>query len=422
MEQTQIKRNPTPKLWSFIFVRVGIVTALVGICTQMFMSAFPQYLNQMGFTPTQMGLVASGYTVCAMCMRIFAGNLIDQKGRRVMCLLGLALFVLPVFGFMGTTAVMVIVGLRFIQGFGSSLSSLSVGTMAPDVLPRERMAEGIAYFGLFNSLATAIGPAVGITLITSGKTDRFFLVALAMGIAATAVTLTINYEKKGLRTGGKDSAPVQLSPEELEADRRAEEEARADAQKCFIWKFFDRKALPAAIISILVTMSTTTITNFITPYGVELGLSMISSFYTIQAGSMIVARLTSGKLQAKIGRFRTLLLGLIFDIIAMFLLASMTNNAMMIAAAVIRGLGGGLYFPLLNVLAVEKASRSGRGKATSTYYAAYDVGAGIGAPLWGLVADHLGGYRTVYAGAGLFYVFSIAATWLLLGRKKEEKR
>ncbi|MDD6316912.1 MAG: MFS transporter, partial [Clostridia bacterium] len=149
---------------------------------------------------------------------------------------------------------------------------------------------------------------------------------------------------------------------------------------------------------------------------------MISSFYTIQAGSMIVARLTSGKLQAKIGRFRTLLLGLIFDIIAMFLLASMTNNAMMIAAAVIRGLGGGLYFPLLNVLAVEKASRSGRGKATSTYYAAYDVGAGIGAPLWGLVADHLGGYRTVYAGAGLFYVFSIAATWLLLGRKKEEKR
>ena len=168
-----------PKLWTFIFIRVGLVTALTGIATQMLLSAFPQYLSNQGFTATQMGLVASGYTACAMIMRVFAGNLIDRKGRRVMCLLGLALFTLPILGFLKSgMVIMAIVALSFVQGFGASLSSLSVGTMAPDVLPKERLGEGVAYYGLFNSMATAIGPAIGISLIAGGEDYKLFLTAL----------------------------------------------------------------------------------------------------------------------------------------------------------------------------------------------------------------------------------------------------
>ena len=36
--------NKQPRLWTNIFIRVGIVTALAGVCRQMYMSAFPQYL------------------------------------------------------------------------------------------------------------------------------------------------------------------------------------------------------------------------------------------------------------------------------------------------------------------------------------------------------------------------------------------
>ncbi|MBQ3092092.1 MAG: hypothetical protein IJC44_06155, partial [Clostridia bacterium] len=55
--------NKQPRLWTNIFIRVGIVTALAGVCRQMYMSAFPQYLADSGFSATQMGLVASGYTI-----------------------------------------------------------------------------------------------------------------------------------------------------------------------------------------------------------------------------------------------------------------------------------------------------------------------------------------------------------------------
>ena len=424
METSQNK--PLPKLWSFIFIRVGIVTALSGIATQMFISAFPQYLNQLGFSATNMGLIASGYTVCAMIMRVFAGVLIDKKGRRVMCVLGLALFTIPVLGLMGATTVAMIVFFRFTQGFGASLGNLAVGTMAPDVLPKERLGEGVAYFGLFNSLATAIGPAIGIALVTGANTMNFFLVSFAMGLAAILVAMTVNYEKKE-KQQSKGEASV-LSPEEEEAERRAQAEEQANAQRFFIWRFFDKRAVPAAIVTILVTISTVSITTFVTPYGIEIGLSGIGTFFTAQAITMIFARLASGKLQRRLGRFKTMLLGLACDIVALVLLATMTNNAMMYGAAIMRGWGGGLYFPLLNVLSVENASHSGRGKAVSTYYAAYDLGAGVGAAIWGVVADMFGkvsmatGYRALFAGAALFYVVIVPMTYLLLRNVDQPKK
>lgn len=408
-----------PRLWTFIFIRVGMITAITGVCTQMFMSAFPQYLQQRGFTATQMGLVASGYTICAMVMRIFAGNLIDTKGRRVMCLIGLAMFGFPIFGFHMGPAIAFIVVLRFFQGFGSSLATIATGTMAPDVLPKERMAEGIGYYGLFNSMATAIGPAVGISFLLKGQTDRFFIVGMLLIVAAMGVAFTVNYEKKAKKTSADGKPELVLSPEEEAFERLAEAEAAEDEKKLFIWKFFDKKAIPAAIISTLITFSTTSITNYVSPFGISIGLSAIGSFFTIQAAFMVVSRLVSGKLAARIGVFKTIVIGLLLDVVAMMLLSTMTNNAMMFAAAAVRGLGGGLYFPLLNVLAVQKAAKSRRGKATSTYYAAYDVGSGIGAPIWGLVADHLGGYRSVYFGAGCLYVISIAAVYILVGRKEK---
>ena len=47
--------------------------------------------------------------------------------------------------------------------------------------------------------------------------------------------------------------------------------------------------------------------------------------------------------------------------------------------------------------------------------------------MWGVVADIFGktsmahGYSMVFAGAGFFYIFSIAATYILLGRKERAK-
>ena len=410
-----------PPLWTFIFIRVGIITAVTGICTQMFMSAFPQYLQQRGFSPSQMGFIASGYTICAMVMRIFAGNLIDTKGRRLICMIGLAFFGMPIVGFYLSSTVALIVLFRLIQGFGSSMATIAQGTMVPAVLHKERMVEGLGYYGMFSNVATAIGPAVGLSFLLKGNTDGFFLFGIALMVVAMAVCVTINYEKKqGFQRGGSNPQSVELTPEEQAFEEQAEAEAAEDIRRSPIWRFFDKRAIPAAILSLMVTLSTTSITNYISPYGIGIGLTAIGRFFTVQAAFMIVIRIFSGRLANRFGMFPVIVGGMLADVVALFLISTMTNNFMMYAAAAIRGMGGGLYFPMLNVLAVSNAARSRRGKATSTYYAAYDLGAGVGAAIWGLVADYLGGYRTVYFGAALLYVVTIPVTFLLIGRKKKK--
>ena len=415
--------NKQPRLWTNIFIRVGIVTALAGVCRQMYMSAFPQYLADQGFSATQMGLVASGYTIIAMITRILSGNLVDKKGRRSMLLLGLFLFGLPIVGFlfanhmpMGAMAMGLIVLFRMSQGIGSSLTSISTGTMAPDVLHPARMKEGIGYYGLFNNLATAVGPAMGIGMLLAGQSDKYFIFSLSMIVLALPVAFSLNYEKKQPK-----AEPV----EEVKAP--AEDTSNMTLLQKLSAILIYKKALPAAAIFALVSFSTTSVSNFVSPYATEMGISVVGRFFTVQAFAMILARMSSGKIANKLGNFRTLQLGIGIDMLAFVTLALMKNDMMLYAAAILRGLGGGINMPILNVLAVQTASRENRGKATSTYYAAFDVGSGIGAAVWGVVADMFGqpgamvpGYRVVYAGAAVFYLITMGAAYLLIGRKENE--
>ena len=415
--------NKQPRLWTNIFIRVGIVTALAGVCRQMYMSAFPQYLADQGFSATQMGLVASGYTIVAMITRILSGNLVDKKGRRSMLLLGLFLFGLPIVGFlfanhmpMGAMAMGLIVLFRMSQGIGSSLTSISTGTMAPDVLHPARMKEGIGYYGLFNNLATAVGPAMGIGMLLAGQSDKYFIFSLSMILLALPVAFSLNYEK---------NQPKAEPKEEMKAP--AEDTSNMTLLQKLSATLIYKKALPAAAIFALVSFSTTSVSNFVSPYATEMGISVVGRFFTVQAFAMILARMSSGKIANKLGNFRTLQLGIGIDMLAFVTLALMKNDMMLYAAAILRGLGGGINMPILNVLAVQTASRENRGKATSTYYAAFDVGSGIGAAVWGVVADMFGqpgamvpGYRVVYAGAAVFYLITMGAAYLLIGRKENE--
>ena len=415
--------NKQPRLWTNIFIRVGIVTALAGVCRQMYMSAFPQYLADQGFSATQMGLVASGYTIVAMITRILSGNLVDKKGRRSMLLLGLFLFGLPIVGFlfanhmpMGAMAMGLIVLFRMSQGIGSSLTSISTGTMAPDVLHPARMKEGIGYYGLFNNLATAVGPAMGIGMLLAGQSDKYFIFSLSMILLALPVAFSLNYEK---------NQPKAEPKEDVKAP--AEDTSNMTLLQKLSATLIYKKALPAAAIFALVSFSTTSVSNFVSPYATEMGISVVGRFFTVQAFAMILARMSSGKIANKLGNFRTLQLGIGIDMLAFVTLALMKNDMMLYAAAILRGLGGGINMPILNVLAVQTASRENRGKATSTYYAAFDVGSGIGAAVWGVVADMFGqpgamvpGYRVVYAGAAVFYLITMGAAYLLIGRKENE--
>ncbi len=400
-------RNPSAeKLWTKDYLKIGTITLFASICMQMLISSFPIYLESLQCSATMIGSVATGYTVCAMITRFVAGSLIDRKGRLIVGVIGLLLLGIPLMGYLSFPVVAVTVCFRMIQGFGASATTITTGTMVADVLPKSRLAEGIGYYGLFTSLATAVGPALALSLIHYTP-NVVFTVALGAVAVSFLLMLTLRYEK---------------SPAFLEKIAREDQEEPAVALSEYkgVWKIFEKKSLPSAVLTLCMGICTATSVNFLALFATSLGLEGVSFYFTIQAIFMVLVRLVGGRIARKIGQYNILLVSFLTIMVSYLLMSTIHSTGVLYLSAGIYGIGCGFCWPNLNVLALSGVSRTRRGTANSTYFAAYDIGSGLGALIWGVVIDlfwesPFGGYRPIFV---ISSVLIVASIFLLLYLKK----
>ncbi|MCK9907285.1 MFS transporter, partial [Frankia sp. Cpl3] len=65
--------------------------------------------------------------------------------------------------------------------------------MASDMIPAQRRGEGMGYFGLSSNLAMALGPLIGIWLMTSYGFGLLFLVSSVLSILALLLSQMVKY-------------------------------------------------------------------------------------------------------------------------------------------------------------------------------------------------------------------------------------
>ncbi|NIV34833.1 MAG: MFS transporter, partial [Anaerolineae bacterium] len=54
---------------------------------------------------------------------------------------------------------------RFLHGIGVGIAATAIATVVAHLIPPSRTGEGIGYFSMSASLATAIGPFIGIFMM-----------------------------------------------------------------------------------------------------------------------------------------------------------------------------------------------------------------------------------------------------------------
>ena len=118
-----------------------------------------------------------------------------EKGRWIIFMLGTdsCLFIGNVWLY---ECFMALFTVRLLHGLGFSAHTTSINTMGTDVIPESRLAEGIGYMGLTNSISTAIAPALALFLAEAVGYNRTFLSIAGIAIAATLIGFFIRYEKK----------------------------------------------------------------------------------------------------------------------------------------------------------------------------------------------------------------------------------
>lgn len=397
MKQRKLNNNldARPKLWTSMYIKLGIATVLLTLVEQIMTVNMSLFLDDLGATEMTIGAAVTVFNVAAMIARFLTGPMLDKKGRLAVGLFGLFLSLIPVVGFIVFPVISVIMILRVLQGVGYSCTSLSQGTMSADIPDPARMDEGVGYYGLFFSVATAIGPAIGLKIEEKFGYNVMFGFCIAVLIGSIIITYTLNYEKKRGIVYTK---------------------AKGEKKKLTVADFVEKAAIPTATVGFFASMVTSIVTSFLAVYARKIGIEGTGMFFTISAAMTFAGRLISGKMTAQRKRVSVLLIGNVLMVIGMVVIAFMQSTVQMIIGAVIFGLGGGYTWPALAILAVCDVEESRRGTANSTYYALYDLGLGAGGFVGGLVAGWMG-YRELFIVGILISAISVVLTLLLFKKK-----
>ena len=82
---------------------------------------------------------------------------------------------------------------RFIHGIAFGFSSTATGTISSRLIPEERKGEGIGYYGLSVTLASAFGPFLGLVLNNNLDFFNFGISLISIVVSFSFTLLIKNY-------------------------------------------------------------------------------------------------------------------------------------------------------------------------------------------------------------------------------------
>ena len=365
------------RLWSKDFVLIIVINFLVFLNHLMVLSTFPFYVEHLGGSEAVSGLAAAAFSIVAVVCRPIIGWMLDCGKRRAILMLGLAGMTLMPMGYLALGVLYLALLCRMLHGASLAFSNTSTATLATDVIPRSRFAEGMGMFGMATALATACAPALGLAL-----KERFgFAVLFAVAAASTALALALFL---GVKTPAVEVQPKKLSFRGL----------------------LDRDALPASVTALVFMFTYGALENFTAKFAAEAGLPSGGLFFTIMAAALLLTRLTAGKVTDRHGEsvFAYTCNAAMFA--AFLLMGLWPNTVTYLLSAVLAGYGFGGLEPALQSMAVAIAPPERRGSANSTFLCAYDIGIGVGGGIAGVLISAVG-YGRMFVIMAAFNVLAV---------------
>lgn len=364
------QNNNSIPLWTKDFIAICIVNFVIFAAFQLLMPVVPQYAISLGGDERTAGYVVGIFTISAVLIRPWLGYELDRRGRKVIFLLGLAIFIFSVLGYVWFPTLASLFLFRVIHGFGWAGSTTSAGAIVADIIPPQRRGEGMGYYGMFSNLAMAIGPALGLFLITNVSFDSAFYVSAIL--ATMAFFLTFFLRVPPVLRGEGDAKPV----------------------------FFEPTSFQPGLVMFFVTLTWGGIVSFLPAYAYSLGITDIGLYFTIYAVVLMAIRPVAGMISDRYGSAIVLIPGLICVSLAMFIISYAHTLPVFLLAAVLNGIGFGSTHPTLQALTVTRAPASRRGAANATFFSAFDLGIGLGAVILGNIA-HWFSFALMYRLASL---------------------
>lgn len=398
------KPENSGRLWTDHFIKIMIVAFTVSIAMNMTMTTLPLYGQYIGGSKALAGFITAIFALSALLFRPFFGNLLDTKGRKKVLVIGIIIFTLSIVSYNFAYTVAILLFLRFIQGVGFSGHSTATGTIVADIVPVTRLAEGIGYFGIANTLGSAIGPTMGLYIIKYFSYNSLFIISALLGFIGFFTAFLINYEKEDDLHSVNETI--------VESKENNEKSSKVLDGLVII----EKTAIPTSIVLFFIALTLGSIITFLPIYALNRGIDDIGIFFIVYAFALLLTRVKMGKMVDRYGVTPVMIPGLLVAFISLIILAFAQSLSTFLIVAVLYGFGFGTVYPTLNATMVRMCPPSRHGTGNATFFSAMDIGVGLGSIIWGYVSE-IGGFIYVYLGAAICIIFSLV--FYLITLKKQ---
>ena len=355
------------RLWNSNYIKVWVANFMIFFSFMIVMPLLPLYLSEIFMANKHViGLVLSGYTITALLIRPLSGYLVDSFSRKKILLISYFLFFIFFAGYIVATSLLLFTIIRTIHGAPMGTVTVANSTVAIDVLPSTRRAEGIGYYGLSNNLATAIAPTVGLLMYQYFHSyDIVFIIALLTSGIGLYINSTVKLKERIIQT-----------------------------KKCHLSldRFILLKGWSIGITLACLAFSYGIISTYLAIYGKE-ELHMTSGtgiFFAILCFGLMTSRIIGARTLRRNMIVLNCSLGIIISLFGYFVFAAFHNYWGYYGSALIIGLGNGHMFPAMQNMFISLATSSQRGTANSTLLTSWDIGIGLGVLFGGSFVEWFG--------------------------------
>ncbi len=385
------KLAPEGRIWNKTFFLIMLVSFLMFLSMYMLLPTLPLYAQTLGGSETVAGTIVAFFTLSAVLVRPWFGNLLDRKGRKLILIIGVGIFLVSALSYNFAFSIITLLALRVVHGIGWGASTTATATIASDVIPAVRRAEGMGYYGIAATIAMSLGPALGLYLVEYRSYSVLFTGSAILAALGLAGAFFINYE-----------IPCKVPAE-----------VKAPLVKGVI---LEKTAIPPAVVLFFITLTYGGIVSFLPSYAAYRGVENIGIFFSVYALVLLFGRPIIGKMADQYGARKFLVPGILLIATALILLVKASTLPVFLLVGVVYGLGFGTVQPILNALVISLSPPERRGAANATFAMAMDLGIGLGAVSLGFIAQKMG-YEYMYGCSAILALLALVMYFVLLRKK-----
>ena len=347
---------------------------------------FPLFITSHGGAKADIGIVMGVTVLSSVLCRPWISEMIDRVGRKRCYGIGcitMSLLPLSYLMFRGELSgfYLPLLLVRFLHGVGLAICFTSGFTYIADIVPKERLNEGIGMYGVTALVGMAVGPVIAEIIIGEFGFQSFFIAASSLAFVGFFLHLPLAESYDGRISGSESS---------------------------FFSVLKRKKMLLIVSLAFLFGFGLAASSNFVSPFAKEQHIAFISLYFIAYSSAAVMTRFFGGRLADRVGEERIIPYALITTGAGFLVLIALGGDIILVVAGFMSGCGHGFLFPCLNALALRDEPRGIRGKINGIFTGGIDAGAFSGSIILGYVGQWAG-FQTLFliAGFALFAGFVI---------------